>query len=830
MAFSLKLYTTYDVTNLALANHQNRLLVTSNEPVSTDDHYSQYSQALIRKLEAKMIQLEEANRSLERDIAERKRVEEALRESEARFRVIFEHANDAIHVDSTDDHILEVNPRMCEMTGYSREELLTMCVSDLQAPEVRGVPGQVVRSELARHGSAMFEGVNLHRSGRRIPVELSVARVHGAQGDLFVTIVRDITERKQAEAALATERTLLRTLVDNLPDSVYAKDLQGRKTLANRADLHKMGVATEAEALGKTDSEIFPPDLAAIFAADDQQVIRTGQPVFNREEHVTLSDGRLGWQLTDKVPLRDHTGQVIGLIGIGHDITERKRSETEREQLLARVQAQAEQITQIVESVPEGMLLLDAAGQVLLTNPAARRDLAVLTGAEISARVTVLGGRPLAELMAPPPSGPWHELHAGSRTIALTAQPISSAAAPGSWLFVTNDITELREQQRYREAQERLATVGQLAAGIAHDFNNIMGAIMLYAGLLEKASELPPRYLRYVATIRQQADHAANLIRQILDFSRRAPMERNAHDLLSQVKELIKLLERTLHEDIKLYVRYDRNEYIVQADPTRLQQALMNLALNARDAMPQGGQLTFSLSALALAPGQPTPLPDLKPGSWVRMEVADTGTGILPEHMQHVFEPFFTTKAPGHGTGLGLAQVYGIVKQHDGAIDVTSQVGVGTTFAIFLPLHVDPASDAPLAVSAHPATGSATILLVEDNAAARVAMREALRGLGYRVVTAGSGHEALAALAAPGHGVHLVISDMVMPEMGGLELYRRLRITHPEIKLIFMTGYVLAENGDEELTLAGVPWLRKPFAVADLAAAVWRVLNNAPDL
>ena len=553
---------------------------------------------------------------------------------------------------------------------------------------------------------------------------------------------------------------------------------------------------------------------AAQRLAPDEEPRPTDEPFYQQYNHALIR------KLEAKMVQLEEANRALE-----RDIAERKRAEAERERLLAQVQAQAKQITQIVESVPDGMLLLDAAGQVLLTNPAARRDLAVLTGAEISARVTALGGRPLAELMAPPPSGQWHELHVGTRTIALTAQPISSAAAPESWLFVTNDITELRDQQRYRQMQERLATVGQLAAGIAHDFNNIMGAIMLYAGLLEKAPELAPRHQRYAATIRQQADHAANLIRQILDFSRRAPMERNAHDLLSQAKELVNLLARTLPEHIKLSIRYDRNEYIVQADPTRLQQALMNLALNARDAMPQGGRLTFTLSTLTLAPGQPAPLPDLGPGPWVRVDVADTGTGISPEHLARVFEPFFSTKAPGQGTGLGLAQVYGIIKQHEGAIDVTSQMGVGTTLTLYLPLCAEPAAAPAPASAMDLPTGSETILLVEDNAAARAAVGEALEGLGYRVVSAGTGHEALAALAEPGHGVALVLSDMVMPEMGGLELYRRLRAAHPAVKLLFMTGHALAEGGYEELAQAGVPWLQKPFAVADVAARVRAVLG-----
>lgn len=265
-------------------------------------------------------------------------------------------------------------------------------------------------------------------------------------------------------------------LLDNLPDSVYVKDLAGRKTLANPADIRKMGVASAAEALGKTDFEVFPPDLAAIFDADDQHVIQTGQPVLNREERFILPDGSQGWQLTAKVPLRDRAGQVIGLIGIGHDITERKQAEAERERLLAQVQAQAEQIAQIMDTVPEGVLLLDADGQVLLANPAGVRDLTVLAGAAVGERLTRLGDLPLAELFAAAErGGPWHQIQTGRRIFEAIAQPIVTgepgAGNPvaGQWVLVINDVTQARDLRDQLHQQERLAAVGQLAAGIAHD-------------------------------------------------------------------------------------------------------------------------------------------------------------------------------------------------------------------------------------------------------------------------------------------------------------------------------------------------------------------------
>ncbi|MGB2772999.1 MAG: PAS domain S-box protein, partial [Anaerolineae bacterium] len=258
----------------------------------------------------------------------------------------------------------------------------------------------------------------------------------------------------------------------------------------------------------------------------------------------------------------------------------------ERLRLWQQTQEQARRVQQIVDTMPEGVLLLDAQERVVLANPTAGRDLATLAGAAVGDIITRLGDLPLTELLLPATRGPWRETSAHDRTFQMIARPIGDTSEPAAWVLVINDVTYERERQRYRQAQERLASVGQMAAGIAHDFNNIMGAIVLYSELLGKAQELTERSKHYLGVIRQQADHAANLIRQILDFSRRAPMERAPLDLLSLTKEMVKLLERTLPESIRLAVKYDQREVIVHGDPTRLQQVLMNLALNARDAMP----------------------------------------------------------------------------------------------------------------------------------------------------------------------------------------------------------------------------------------------------
>jgi len=386
-------------------------------------------------------------------------------------------------------------------------------------------------------------------------------------------------------------------------------------------------------------------------------------------------------------------------------------------------------------------------------------------------------------------------------------------------------VTQAQERQRYQQAQERLATIGQMAAGIAHDFNNILGAIAIFAEMLHNSPGFSDRQRHYLDTIRVQTDRAAALIHQVLDFSRRSVVQRAPVDLLPLVKELIKLLERTLPENIRLKIAYDRNQYAIYADLTQMQQVLMNLALNARDAMPTGGQLTFALSHLTVAPDKPPPLPDMGAGDWVLVSVTDTGMGIAPEHMAHIFEPFFTTKGPGKGTGLGLAQVYGIVKQHDGAVDVSSRVMKGTTCMVCLPLLAAPMPmESPRSAHEAPHGDGETILLVEDNPALQAASAELLEELNYRVLRANNGSEALTVLAAHHETVALVLSDVIMPEMGGLELYAQMQQHYPQINFLFMTGHTLEADFSTALLGAVADWIQKPFSIDTLTAKISEAL------
>jgi nitrogen-specific signal transduction histidine kinase/ActR/RegA family two-component response regulator len=395
-------------------------------------------------------------------------------------------------------------------------------------------------------------------------------------------------------------------------------------------------------------------------------------------------------------------------------------------------------------------------------------------------------------------------------------------------VLLLRDVTAEKGVEAQLRQQERLAAVGELAAGVAHDFNNILQSVLLFSDLLLKQGDLSSPHDEAVRSIIQQGERGAGLIRQILDFSRRSVHRKQPLDLRPFLEEEARLLRQTIPENICVTLEVEPDEFWTVADAAQIQQVVANLAINARDAMANGGNLRLALERITVAPEGPAPMPEMRPGPYLKLSVEDTGGGIPESARSHIFDPFFTTKRPGEGTGLGLSQVYGIVKAHGGHIGVASEEGRGTLFRIYLPEAAAGAREEPEPVPEGSFDGEGqTILVVEDNLEILQTARECLRSAGYSVLTAVDGEEALTTFQKHRDDIALVLSDVVMPRVGGVALAKALRAAAPEVPVVLISGYPLSEI-EVQLREEGVStWVQKPFSAAYLTRAVGSALSGA---
>ncbi|MGB9775377.1 MAG: GAF domain-containing protein [Anaerolineae bacterium] len=758
-----------------------------------------------------------------------------------------------------------INPAAAAMLGGAPQDWIGRFQEELVPPDQRPVIRAADRRR--REGrSDRYELELLRQDEQRIPVQVSGVPRFDPTGRFVGTLAvfTDISERKRAEETFrryAERLQVLRTLdaailAARSPEEVARAALEYVRRLVpcngagvvafDRAAHEGIVLASDADSEirlgvgfrfplvgGETEIEasrrgevIFVPDIDALPSPSRAEAALLAAGVHAYIAVPLRAGGELwGWlavaAATPGALTAEH-GEIL------QEVAAQLAMALYQADLRAALAAQEARLAALVERLPEGVLLLDGDHRILLANPAAQEMLPVLVGAQAGDGLTHLVGRPLASFLVAPNGSAWHELVTSDRpqrVFQIAARPVSGIGPNGGWVLVIREVTQERYLQAQLEQQERLAAVGQLASGIAHDFNNLLTTVILYAQMALEHPGLPSDLSPFIQVIIGESRQATQLVQQVLDFSRRAPMEACPMDLVPFLKESVKILERTIPENIRLRLVVEEGALVVNGDLARLRQAVVNMVLNARDAMPQGGEVRLGLSRLTVGPGERPPLAGMGPGEWVCLEVADTGIGIPPEVLPHIFEPFFTTKPRGLGTGLGLAQVYGIVQQHGGHIGVETEVGKGTTFRVYLPALCAPASgpkergEAPV-----PGGRGETILLVEDHPALRAAGREVLKRLGYRVLEAADGREALAVYAA--ERVDLVLTDVVMPGMGGAALVEALRQQSPAVKVIAVTGY--GEDQEvERIRRAGVSEvIRKPFEVERLAEVIRRVLDE----
>ncbi|MBN1247754.1 MAG: PAS domain S-box protein [Anaerolineae bacterium] len=835
------------------------LVETALQDAATEDHVA--ISALVDDLTAAL--------SSFLSLDEQRRTVAALRNSELRYRGLFEDAPVGIFEATLDGQLISVNQSMAEIlkcatpnealiffsalvnrlfdTSLRHREFLSGLVRD----------GKVRDYEFRTYcadGSDVWMLINarLTRRGQ------AAAGSHGA-GDrpMVHGFVRDTTERKRAEAALRESQRILSTLMSNLPGMAYRCQNDSRWTMLFVSEgcraLTGYGPAEilRNEVVSYADL-ILPGDRARVWTTV-QLSLEQGRP-YEMEYRIRDADGTVKWVWEQGREVTTPGEPDVLLEGLILDISATKEAEAEREALFTQVQQQAAdlwsqaaklemqaaQLQQIMATVPEGVVLLDAAQQVVQANPAARHDLALLTDWKPEERLegrrlSRLGDRQLEALLVPPSTqGLWHEIRAGARLFEALARPLETGPIPEGWVLVLNDVTEERSIVLRTQQQQRLAAVGQLAAGIAHDFNNILAVIVLYCQMALRSPDLPPQVREQLLTITREADRASDLVQQILDFGRQSELTPHPMDLVPFLKEQVRLLAYTFPESIHIELVYASNGSSVSADPSRLAQVIMNLAVNARDAMPEGGELVFTLDQVVVGPEGLSTLPELAPGSWVRLGVHDTGTGIAPEILPRIFEPFYSTKGE-RGSGLGLSQVHGIVAQHGGAVDVTSAAGEGTTFHVYLPAldrERDKRKQSALPEETgvqSPAGHGERLLFAEANSVLRRILATALRGHGYEVLEVDDGAEALQHLEGPsgdgGGEIALVLSDSVMPNVGGPALLRAMRARGLNVPVLMLGEHAMKREMDElEEGLAG--WVLKPVDRDRLMELVGDVLGG----
>jgi PAS domain S-box-containing protein len=789
-------------------------------------------------------ELKTLTESLEQRVLERTAEMEASHstalESEERFRLLFEFAPDTYFLTDLDGRFVDGNRASEQLTGYRRDELRgkTFGNSGLLLPEELPKAARALALSTLGEPSPAHEYVLITKDGHRAVVEIRTIPLQFRDQCLVLGIARDVTDRKRAEQAMREREETIRAIVETSRDWIWAIDREGRHTYSNPAVENILGYRPE-EIIGRSSAEFLHED--------DRHTIEATLPglIAERRGWRTLllrwrhKDGGYRYLESSAVPILDATGTLSGFRGVDRDITDRVLAERA-------VGESEERYRTLFEGAPYGIYRTSVAGRFVAANPALVTMLGYASAEEltrIDVNTELYVDPELRARLIEKHRGPdrivgdeveWKRKDGKPITVRLTGRPLHDDDGNlTGFEMLAEDVTEQRALEAQLRQAQKMEAVGQLTGGIAHDFNNLLSVILLNTKLVESALEAgQPVLSSDLREIEAAAQKAAATTRKLLGFSRRADLKLGLTNLADVIRGFAAMLRRALPESIELEVATLGVAPAVLADAGAVEQILLNLATNARDAMPAGGSLTIELSERILDVAACSGRPWAHPGRYACIAVSDSGIGMDPETQAHIFEPFFTTKPVGVGTGLGLAMVYGLLKQHGGFIQVYSERGKGTTFRLYIPAA---ASDTVSAdrddrdrAKRGPQGGSETILVVEDEAMLRAVCKQALERFGYSVMVAADGTQALRTFRQHAEEIDLVLSDLVMPNMGGPELARALKHEFPNVKLLLVSGYSGREAAARRGVDPSIPFLEKPWALEDLLRTVRRTLDGDP--
>jgi len=760
----------------------------------------------------------------DRDVVKWQRL---LVESQLRFQTLFDFSNDGLFIINMQGNFIDINKTAYERLGYSKKEMLAMKLTELDPPEFAAKVSKRL-DRIIKHGMAVFETAHYHKDGSIMPVEIN-ARIIELDGEkVFFSVVRDITERKQAVIALHESEARFRSLIESSQDGILAYDKDIRYTIWNPAMERIAGIKAE-ELMGKNPFDVFP-FLEEVGEGDAfREAVQGNASKLSAMPFDIPETDRKGWYESSHFPLFDTSQNVIGGMAIIRDVTERK--ETERK---------ANMLLQAVEKSGESMMITNKDAIIEYVNPAFTK----ITGYSLE---EVVGKTPAVlkshaqnpafyeELWGTITRGEvWHgtlvdKKKDGSFFPALTSiAPIHNGDEKIThYVAIQQDVTEYKKMEEQFLQAQKMEAIGTLVGGIAHDFNNMLAAIQGNVYLVKRGLKNQPELDDKMDSIDKLGMRAAEMVKQLLTFARKDQIKLHALSLNPFIKEAHTLAKTAIPENIDFVCEISQEELAIKGDATQLQQVLMNLLNNARDAVFYVSQpkISCALKSFVATADFVKAHPDIKDKNFAELIVGDNGQGIEAAHLEKVFEPFFTTKGVGEGTGLGLAMVYGAIKSHGGVIEVESKKGVGTTFHVYLPLTENVEDLVQQEASDISQGRGETILLVDDEEDMRITSGEVFRDLGYQVLTAGDGEEALQTFRDHRKDIRLIISDVVMPKMGGADLAKAIRQLDKKLPIIFATGYAKdqAMPAEEQVELSTI--ISKPFSYKKLSQLIRRLID-----